>query len=60
MKIRTLTVARLINTGNYENTHFELTAELADEDSLWQASTALCVAIEEMAAGEHTRRYPVA
>lgn len=58
MKITTITVARLINTGNFENTRFEATAELADGDSLWQASATLCIALEEMAAGEYSRRYP--
>ena len=53
-----LTVRRLVNTGNYENTTWELTAELSDGDDVYQAAAALAVAIVEMARAEHRRRFP--
>ena|SRR5690348_7293375 len=58
MKIQTLMMRRLINTGNYENTAYEITAELADGDDLWQVGEALAAALVHLARAERDRRYP--
>jgi hypothetical protein len=58
MKIKTITAARLINTGNYENTRFEATAELAEGEDLAAASRDLQLALVAQIRAERDRRYP--
>jgi hypothetical protein len=58
MKIVTITAARLINTGNFENTRFEACAELADGDDPAAAMAQLQGALARMALAERDRRYP--
>jgi hypothetical protein len=58
MHFRTITARRLINTGNYENTAFELSAELAPGEDLAAASTYLHEALVKLITAERERRYP--
>ena len=58
MKIITVMVARLINTGNYEYLRIEMGAELAEGDSATVAAEALSVLIAEVARSERLRRFP--
>jgi hypothetical protein len=58
MRITTITIARLVNTGNYENTRVELTAELGEADSLFDAAQVLSVSIAHLLRVERKRRDP--
>jgi hypothetical protein len=58
MKITTVTVRRLINTGNYENTAWELTALVDDSERAEVVAAALAATIMQMARAELLRRYP--
>jgi len=58
MIIKTITAARLINTGNYENTKFEATAEIEGGESATAAMASLQVALVAMIQQERDRRYP--
>lgn len=58
MRVQTITVARLINTGNFENFRVELAAVLDDGDDLYQAGAALAVAIVEIGRAALVRLFP--
>jgi len=58
VRVTTITVARLVNTGNYENTRIELTCELAEGDGLEIAGFWLQQRIAAMIRAERARRYP--
>jgi hypothetical protein len=58
MRVTTITVRRLVNTGNYENTAWELTAELAEGDGLEIAGFWLQQRIAAMVRAERARRFP--
>ena len=58
MKTTKVVVARLVNTGDFENTRWELTAELEDGDDVYRVAESLAVAIVSMARTEMVRRFP--
>jgi len=58
MIIKTITAARLINTGNYENTKFEATAEIEGGESAIDAMASLQIALVAMIKAEQLRRHP--
>lgn len=58
MKITQITAARLVNTGNYENTRFEAAAVLDDGEDPTAAMVALQGALVLMIRAERERRYP--
>jgi hypothetical protein len=58
MRITQITVARLINTGNYENTRVELTALLDERDLLAEVAEQLHLMTVDLFRRERERRYP--
>lgn len=58
MVIRTITAARLVNTGNYENTRFEAMGELREGEDPDKCMAALQELLADMARAERIRRYP--
>jgi hypothetical protein len=58
MHIKTITAARLVNTGNFENTRFEATAELADGETPSAAMALLQTWLTAVIDAEQRRRHP--
>jgi hypothetical protein len=58
MIVSCVRIARLINTGDYENTRFEVEAVLDDGDDPADVAAELADQIRAMAQVELIRRYP--
>jgi hypothetical protein len=58
MIIRTITAARLINTGNYEYSRFEVSAEIEPGEGPMEAMNSLNLQLTRMIEQERERRFP--
>jgi hypothetical protein len=58
MRVTTLAQRRLINTGNYENTAFDVAAELAPGEDPLAAGRELGELLARLIRAERERRFP--